>query len=49
MGLDAYLGNPNLKKANVPTNFTPKQVKEFIKCAGAVSYTHLTLPTNREV
>ena len=27
MGLDAYLGNPNLKKANVPTNFTPKQVK----------------------
>tara|TARA_A100001388_G_scaffold218642_1_gene169229 strand:- start:13771 stop:15417 length:1647 start_codon:yes stop_codon:yes gene_type:complete len=33
MSLDAYLGNPNLKKANVPTNFTPKQVKEFIKCA----------------
>ena len=28
-----YLGNPNLKKANVPTNFTPKQVKEFIKCS----------------
>ena len=27
-----YLGNPNLKKANVATNFTPKQVKEFIKC-----------------
>ena len=33
MSLDAYLGNPNLKKANVHTNFTPKQVKEFIKCA----------------
>ena len=30
---DIYLGNPNLKKANVPTNFTPKQVKEFIKCS----------------
>ena len=28
-----YLGNPNLKKANVMTNFTPKQVKEFIKCS----------------
>ena len=38
MGLDAYLGNPNLKKANVPTNFTPKQVKEFIKCAGDPIY-----------
>ena len=33
MSLDAYLGNLNLKKANVHTNFTPKQVKEFIKCA----------------
>ena len=30
---DIYLGNPNLKKANVPTNFSPKQVKEFIKCS----------------
>ena len=28
-----YLGNPNLKKANVPTHFTPKQVKEFLKCS----------------
>ena len=28
-----YLGNPNLKKANVPTHFTPKQVKEFVKCS----------------
>jgi len=28
-----YLGNPNLKKANVATNFTPDQVKEFIKCS----------------
>ncbi len=30
---DVYLGNPNLKKANVETNFTPKQVQEFIKCS----------------
>ena len=30
---DIYLGNPYLKKANVPTNFSPKQVKEFIKCS----------------
>ena len=29
----AYLGNPNLKKANVPTNFTPEEVQEFIKCS----------------
>jgi len=28
-----YLGNPNLKKANVATNFTPEQVEEFVKCA----------------
>ena len=30
---EIYLGNPNLKRANVNTNFTPKQVKEFIKCS----------------
>jgi hypothetical protein len=28
-----YLGNPNLKKANATTNFTPEQVQEFIKCS----------------
>jgi hypothetical protein len=27
-----YLGNPNLKKANTPINFTKKQIQEFIKC-----------------
>jgi hypothetical protein len=27
-----YLGNPLLKKANVKIDFTPQQVKEFIKC-----------------
>ena len=28
-----YLGNPNLKKANVAINFTPEQVKEYVKCS----------------
>ena len=28
-----YLGNPLLKKANVPIDFTPEQVEEYIKCA----------------
>ena len=28
-----YLGNPNLKKANVAQSFTPAQVKEFVKCS----------------
>ena len=27
-----YLGNPNLKKTNVPVQFTKEQVMEFIKC-----------------
>ena len=29
---DIYLGNPLLKKANVDIQFTPDQIKEFIKC-----------------
>ena len=29
---DVYLGNPNLKKANTQTEFSVKQVQEFIKC-----------------
>ena len=29
---DIYLGNPNLKKANTRTEFSAKQVQEFIKC-----------------
>ena len=28
----AYLGNPNLKKINVPVEFTEEQIKEFTKC-----------------
>ena len=27
-----YLGNPNLKKANTPVEFTADQISEFIKC-----------------
>ena len=30
---DIYLGNPNLKKANVTVEFTPEQIEEFIKCS----------------
>ena len=33
-----YLGNPNLKKANVATNFSPEQVKEFVKCSRDPAY-----------
>ena len=29
---DVYLGNPNLKKANTPIEFTEDQVIEFCKC-----------------
>ena len=28
-----YLGNPNLKKANVAQSFTPDEVQEYIKCS----------------
>ena len=29
---DIYLGNPNLKKANVAVEFTEEQIQEFIHC-----------------
>ena len=32
MSDNVYLGNPNLKKANTPIEFTQEQVLEFIKC-----------------
>jgi len=32
MADDVYLGNPNLKKANTPIEFTQEQVLEFVKC-----------------
>ncbi len=28
-----YLGNPNLKRANVQVSFTPEQVQEYVKCS----------------
>jgi hypothetical protein len=33
MSNDVYLGNPNLKKANVSQEFTPEQIAEYLKCA----------------
>ena len=32
MSDSVYLGNPNLKKANTPIEFTADQIEEFIKC-----------------
>jgi len=29
---DVYFGNPLLKKANTPIEFTQEQIEEFIKC-----------------
>ena len=29
---DVYLGNPLLKKANTPIEFTEDQIIEFLKC-----------------
>ena len=29
---DIYLGNPNLKKANVAQEFSEDQILEFMKC-----------------
>ena len=33
MSIDAYLGNPNLKKINTPVEFTKEQIVEYQKCA----------------
>ena len=35
---DIYLGNPNLKRANVAQNFTSEQVQEFVKCSNDPVY-----------
>ena len=29
---EVYLGNPNLKKANTPIEFTKENIQEFLKC-----------------
>ena len=38
MSIDAYLGNPNLKKINTPVEFTKDQIVEYQKCAGDPLY-----------
>ena len=30
---EQYLGNPNLKKANIAQEFSPEEVQEYLKCA----------------
>ena len=32
MSDNVYLGNPNLKKANTPIEFTEEQIREFLRC-----------------
>ncbi|SVE62940.1 uncharacterized protein METZ01_LOCUS515794, partial [marine metagenome] len=32
MSESVYLGNPNLKKANVQQNWTKKEITEYTKC-----------------
>ena len=32
MSNEAYLGNPNLKKINIPVEYTEEQIKEFTRC-----------------
>jgi len=29
---ETYLGNPNLKRANIPVNFSRRQIQEYMKC-----------------
>ena len=36
--VNQYLGNPNLKKANVPVEFTKEQIQEYQKCMGDPIY-----------
>jgi hypothetical protein len=38
MSNEQYLGNPNLKKANVTQEFTPEEVEEYLKCAASPVY-----------
>ena len=43
---EQYLGNPNLKKANVTAiEFTPDEVEEYIKCSEDPVY--FIKPTSR--
>ena len=54
---DTYLGNPNVKRDGIVTQWTNDEVREYARCMKdpsyfattyckiTVSYTHLTLPT----
>lgn len=33
-----YLGNQRLKRANVPVNYTKKEIEEYVKCSKDVNY-----------
>ena len=33
-----YLGNPNLKRTNVPVEYDQEQIEEYIKCANDCEY-----------
>ena len=35
---EVYLGNPNLKKANTPIEFTEENIREFLKCKDDPDY-----------
>ena len=35
---EQYLGNPNLKKANIAQEFSPEEVQEYIKCSEDPTY-----------
>ena len=35
---DNYLGNPNLKKTNVPQEFSAVQIEEYVKCSKDPGY-----------
>ena len=35
---DVYLGNPNLKKANITQEFSPEEVQEYLKCSEDPTY-----------
>ena len=39
MSDNVYLGNPNLKKANTPIEFTEENIVEFLKCKDCLLYT----------
>ena len=47
---EIYLGNPNLKRANVPINFTEEQIQEYLKCKADPVYFCLlyTSPSPRD-